>query len=77
LSAFRLQVGPKAVLGMDNTFFEVIRLDRQDFIRTAGTLGEVFSQVGFISSRESAVFWKKPLSLELQEDVIFTLVRRI
>ena len=38
-------------------------------------LGEVVSQVGFISSRESAVFWKKPLSLEniiacLEADII-------
>jgi molybdopterin-guanine dinucleotide biosynthesis protein B len=32
--------------------------------KDTATLGEVVSQVGFISARESAVFWKKPLSLE-------------
>jgi molybdopterin-guanine dinucleotide biosynthesis protein B len=32
--------------------------------KDTATLGEVVSQVGFISPRESAVFWKNPLSLE-------------
>ncbi len=32
--------------------------------KDTAALGEAVSQVGFISPQESAVFWKKPLSLE-------------
>jgi molybdopterin-guanine dinucleotide biosynthesis protein B len=43
--------------------------------KDTATLGEVVSQVGFISPQESAVFWKTPLSLEnilpyLEADII-------
>ncbi len=43
--------------------------------KDTAVLGEVVTQVGFISPQESALFWKKPLSLEdmisrLEADII-------
>jgi len=43
--------------------------------KDTAVLGEAISQVGFISPQESAVFWKKPLSLEniipyLEADIV-------
>jgi len=43
--------------------------------KDTAVLGEVVGQAGFISPRESAVFWKKPLSLEdiipyLEADIV-------
>jgi molybdopterin-guanine dinucleotide biosynthesis protein B len=43
--------------------------------KDSAVLGEAVDQVGIVSSRESAVFWKKPLSLEdltshLKADII-------